>query len=213
MEQQPIITYAIIAITVLTSISVFNNPSLKARMLFNSVDVAKRGNYYRLLSSGLIHADFMHLFVNMWVLYIFGDLVEGYFMKTFGTIGGALYVILYIAGIVVSHTPALIKHHDNPYYNSLGASGATSAVVFTAIILYPLMNLYLFFIPIPIKAFIFGFLYLIYSQYMENRQIDNVAHDAHFAGAVFGVLFILILKPSAGLSFITQVNYWLNSFL
>ena len=130
----PYITYAIILVTVLTSIRAFNDARLRERMIFNPYLVHKEKDYLRLLSSGFIHADFMHLIVNMYVLYAFGQWVEFYFTSVFNAIGGLLYVLLYLLALVASQSISFFKHKDDPHYNSLGASGAVSAVLFAAIL-------------------------------------------------------------------------------
>jgi len=202
----PFLTYAIIAVTAITSIRAFNDIQLRQRMLFNPYIIHKERDWVRLLSSGFIHADYMHLIINMYVLYAFGQWVEFYFNALFGAFSGLLFVALYVMGIVVSHTTTFFKQKENPYYNSLGASGAVSAVLFAAILLIPDQKIYFIFLPgLGIPAWIFGLLYLGYTQYMSHRSMDNINHDAHFAGAVFGFLFTGILRPGLFQNFIEQI--------
>ncbi|MEZ5007592.1 MAG: rhomboid family intramembrane serine protease [Chitinophagales bacterium] len=212
--EYPLITYAIIGITVFTSYRAFNDPYLKQRMMFNPFIVVRDKDYQRIVTSGLIHADYMHLLVNMWVLYMFGTSVEAYFQMLFGFAGGFLYALVYILGMVASHIPSLINHKDSPYYNSLGASGAVSAVLFAAILLNPLQGIGLIILPgIYIPGFIAGFLYLAYSQYMAKRGTDNIGHDAHFMGAVFGFVFTGLLKPALFMNFYYKVAGWFSSLI
>ncbi len=109
--------------------------------------------------------------------------------------------------------PAFRKHSDNSYYNSVGASGAVAAVLFSFILFMPTTSLYLMFIPIPIPAFVFGILYLALEAYLDKRSQDNVAHDAHIWGAIFGVAFTIVMKPSVVLSFIEEVSLYVTHLL
>jgi len=202
----PFLTYAIIGITAITSIKAFNDTRLRQRMLFNPYIINKERDLVRFLSSGFIHADYMHLIVNMYVLYAFGQWVELYFNAMFGTLSGFLFIALYVLGIIISHTTSYFKQRKNPYYNSLGASGAVSAILFAAILLLPDQKIYFIFLPgLGIPAWGFGLLYLGYSQYMSHRGTGNINHDAHFAGAVFGFLFTGVLKPALFQNFIEQI--------
>jgi membrane associated rhomboid family serine protease len=189
------VTIIIIAITVIVSLLAFNNHEIFRRLAFNAYDIKHFKNSYRFLSYALIHADWMHLFINMMVLYSFGGIVEEYYQMLFGVKGILYFVLLYVGGTALSTLPSYGKHKDDYSYTAVGASGAVSAVVFTYILFDPLGKLTLFPIPIGIPAIIFGALYLIYSAYMGKKNIDNVGHDAHFWGAIFGFVFTIVLKP------------------
>ena len=188
------ITYIIIGITAVVSFLAFQNVSLMEKLQFNAAQVVHRKQYYRLISHAFVHVSWTHLIVNMLVLYFFGRNVESYFGYFFGNMAEIYFVILYIGGMLASNIWSLIKHQNDYYYNAVGASGAVSAVLFTFIFLDPWEMLYLFAI-IPIPGIVFGVGYLIYSYQMGKRKSDNVAHDAHFLGAVFGFVFPIILKP------------------
>ncbi len=196
-----LITIAIIIITVITSLRAFNDRMLHQRMLFNPYLTKKDKDYVRFITSGLIHADYLHLGLNMYVLYLFGQWVEPTFNYLFGPLGSLAYVVMYFVGIVVSHSISFFKHKDNPYYNSLGASGAVSAVVFSAIVMYPI-DLQIWRIP----GVIFGILYLGYSHYMSDKNTDRIGHDAHFAGAIFGILFTLAIRPKFAIEFVQKIT-------
>ncbi len=204
------ITIFLIAITAIVSIMAFRNRAMFDKLKFNPYMVSEKRDYVRLFSHALLHADWMHLIVNMFVLYSFGGVVEeafsyeGLFPNTY-YYGKFLYVLMYILAIPIATIPALIKHKKNHSYNSVGASGAVSAVVFTSIIIAPTSTLMIIPIPIPIPATIFGLLYLAYSFYMSKRSRGNIAHDAHFIGAVFGIIFPLILSPGLFMHFINSV--------
>lgn len=172
---------------------------------FNSYQVFHRKEYYRILTHALIHGDFFHLFVNMLVLWSFGMVVEQGFTALFGAKGLIYFVVLYLGGILVASLPGLARHRDNPSYNAIGASGAVSAVLFSAIIWSPTSSIYLMFIPIPIPAFIFGPLYLAYEIYMDRRGGTRNAHDAHYWGAMYGIAFTLLAEPRLFGYFINEI--------
>lgn len=201
-------TYVIIAITSVISILAFNNRELFLRLQFNAYQVYHRKEFYRMLSHGFIHANWWHLGVNMLVLYFFGTYVE-HILKELAS-GGFLkypllvYLILYLSAIVFATSISLIRFKDNHWYNSVGASGAVSAITFFFIFFEPWQTLRLYF-AIPIPAIIFAVLYLVYSQYMSRRGGDNINHDAHLLGAIFGFIFPLFIDLSLFRYFITQL--------
>ncbi len=201
------ITLCILLITVVVSLYVSEKLELKHKMLFNPAKVYYHNEWYRLFSHAFIHADLLHLGVNMFVLYFFGQYVEKFFLLKFeGGIGILYFLLLYVGGILFASLPALRKNRDNPVYNSLGASGAVSAVLFSSIILDPINTIYIY-AAIPMPAIVFGVLYVIYEMYMNKRGGTNVAHDAHLLGALFGVLFTIILSPKFVIAnFIQQIQ-------
>ena len=179
---------------------------LKHKMLFNPAKVYYHNEWYRLFSHAYIHADLIHLGINMFVLYFFGQYVEMFFAIKFGSLGLVYFVTLYIGGILFASLPALRKNKDNPIYNSLGASGAVSAVLFSSIVLDPTHTIYIY-AAIPMPAIVFGVLYVGYEMYMNNRGRTNIAHDAHLLGALFGVLFTIIISPKFVIAnFIQQIQ-------
>lgn len=194
-------TYLIIAITVLISVICFGNSNLLRRLTYSPFGIKYNKEGYRFFSYALVHADVVHLLVNMFVLYSFGSVVESFYSGLFGVKGYLYFALLYLGGVVLSVTPAYGKHKDNPAYSAVGASGAVSAVVFASIILNPLAPIGILFIPFNIPAIIFGTLYLVYSAYMTGKALDNVGHDAHFWGAIFGILFTIVIKPALVLHF------------
>ena len=205
------ITLIIIALTCLVSISAFTNRVLFSKLLFNAPAIRSNREWYRFLTHALLHADWIHLAMNMYVLYMFGKMVEDIFSDVFGLIKGEIFFFaLYFIGIVASSFPSYEKHKEDHYYNSVGASGAVSAIVFSAILLNPFMSLSLMFIPIPIPAPIFGVLYLIYCRYAANHAKDNVAHDVHYWGSLFGALFTIVVLPSTIPQLIEAVKNLLN---
>jgi membrane associated rhomboid family serine protease len=198
------ITFFIIILTASVSIYAFNNRELFDRFKLNPYMVVNRKEYIRIFTHALLHADWGHLIFNMLTLYFFGTLVEQYFVMIFPA-GKLLFIVLYILGILISAIPTVLKNKNNHWYNSVGASGAVSAVLFAGILFDPHMSIYIMFIPIPIPAFLFGIAYLVYSQYMSRQNKDNINHDAHFYGAVFGFTFPILLKPALISYFFTML--------
>ena len=190
------ITVIIIAITCIVSILCFNGTLNGNKLIFNAYQVWHRKEWYRMLTSGMIHSGWGHLFFNMLTLYFFGRVVEQYFSAAFGgVLGTVLYVVLYVSALAISSLGDLVKYRNNWNYNALGASGAVSAVLFASILFAPKMGIYIYLIPIPVPGYIFAPLYLLYCWYMAKRNMDNIGHTAHFWGAVYGILFPIICKP------------------
>lgn len=201
-------TIFLILLTAAISILAFNNRELFGKMQFNAYQVVKRNEFYRLLTHGFIHANWPHLIVNMLVLYFFGDQVEMIFRELSDNdyIGNplAMYLIFYLAAIVVSSSVSLVKHKDDIWYNAVGASGAVSAALFFCIFFYPWELLYFYGI-IPLPGIVFGVLYIVYSQYMIKRGNDNIGHEAHLLGAVFGFIFPLFIDLGLYKVFLNQL--------
>lgn len=200
-------TTGIIIITVLVSIAGFQNRSLLAKLMFNAYLVKHSNEWFRVITHAFVHGGWMHLLVNMWVLWIFGGLVEKHYMLEKGNLGIAGYLALYLGGVLFSTLPSYNKHQNNFNYNAVGASGAVAAVLFSAIYFRPTMDLYLMFIPIPIPAVIFGIGYLALEWYLDKNSADNVAHDAHFWGAAFGISYSMLLIPSQFSRFVDDILY------
>ncbi|WP_313917508.1 rhomboid family intramembrane serine protease [Tahibacter sp.] len=185
-----IVTFILIGLTVAVSLLAFSNPRLKQQLVLWPPAVRRNHEYWRLVSYGLVHADGMHLFFNMFTLYMFGQFMEVYLNSRMGPLG---LPVLYLGGLVVSILPSYLKHQNDPSYYSLGASGAVSAVLFAFVLLRPGATIYLLVIPVP--ALIFGIAYLAYTWYMDRQSTDNINHSAHLWGAGFGLLFMALLEP------------------
>jgi len=199
------ITYILIAITVIASFYAWSNHSIFHQWIFNPYQVSQRKQYYRFITSGFIHSSHIHLLFNMIAFYYFGLAMETKLLILFDEMGIIYFLILYLVGIIISDFPTFIRHRNNPGYNSLGASGGVSAVVFSYILFFPLREIYLFFI-IPIPGFILGILFIVYSYYKGNSTGDNINHDAHLFGALFGLVFTIVLEPGVINSFIAQLS-------
>ena len=195
----------IVAITVVISLLALNNPDIFNRLKFNAYLIRHRKESWRFFSYALIHAGFLHLFINMYVLYSFGRIVENSFQEIFGLRGILYFALLYIGGVIFSTLFDFRKHKEDPHYNAVGASGAVSAVVFSSILFYPGGGIYIFPIPFAIPAWAFAILYLVYSAYMGRKGMDNIGHNAHFWGAVFGVAYTVILVPDVLGNFFSQL--------
>ena len=203
----PMVTIILIAITALVSFLCFNEMLDGRKLLFNAWSVWHRREWYRMLSYGLVHGGWGHLFFNMLTLFFFGRVVEEYFAAAFGDVTGTvLYVVLYVSALAVSTTGDLIKYRNDYNYNALGASGAVSAVLFASILFEPKMGIYIYLIPIPVPGYLFAPLYLLYCWYMDKRNQDNIGHSAHFWGAVYGLLFPLVCKPVIFQHFLAQLG-------
>jgi len=200
-------TLVIVIITALVSFAAFQNRELMSKLMFNAYLVKHSNEWYRVISHAFIHSGWMHLGINMWVLWLFGGIVEASFEDYRGTAGLFIYAALYLGGILFATLPSYGRHQDNFSYNAVGASGAVAAVLFSAIYFNPTMNLYIMFIPIPIPAVIFGIAYLILEWYQDKKSNDNIAHDAHFWGAAFGFIFSVLMAPSRMPLFIQEITY------
>ncbi len=201
-------TYLIIAFTAIISILSFRNSAYFSKLQFNAYQIYHRKEWYRLLSHGFLHANWIHLIVNMLVLFIFGPVVENLF-KQHGFGGSVkfyplIFLLFYLSAIVLSSLLSLFKQRNNAWYNSVGASGAVSAIIFSYIFFNPWKKIYIYGI-LPVPGIILGAVYLIYSQYMSKKNVDNINHDAHFIGAVFGFLFPVIMDYSLMGNFIRDL--------
>ena len=190
------LTNLIVLITCVVSFLLMQNQKGKSLLIFHPVTIREQGQWYRFISSGLIHADFVHLAINMFVLWSFGTAIENFFYPSYLNINSALaFIGLYVGGIVVASIPSYIRYNKVNNYAALGASGGVSAVVFAVILFEPWDNLYLYGV-IAIPQIIAGALYLYYSWYMDKKASDNIGHMAHFTGALWGIVFTCILNPS-----------------
>lgn len=188
------ITLIIVIITGLVSMGAFNNEKMKNDLIFYPPYI-NRGQVYRFITHGFIHADVAHLIFNMLALYSFGEVVELIyaFPYVFGSNAKLVYFILYFSALIIASVPDYIKHRDNFYYRSLGASGAVSAVIFSSILFNPNGGIGFIFLPgVNIPGYIFGAIYLIVSTILARRGQDNIGHGAHITGAIYGLLFTYV---------------------
>ena len=206
------LTIIIVIFTCIISYQAFNDQMMRNKFLFHPASVAEFGQYYRFITSGFLHGSWMHLGVNMFVLWQFGESLEKSFMLMFGDMAGRLcYVILYLGAIIFGSLPLFIKHRNNQYYSALGASGGVSGVLFALMVIAPWSGIRFIFFPFfDIPFIVFGVLYLVYEQYQSKQGGGRIAHDAHIWGAVFGVVamlaFTFALRPEL-------LNVYLQNFL
>ena len=183
-------TLILIALTCAVSFTAMNNPKMIDALILWPPAISRKKEYYRLLTYGLIHADFMHLLFNMVTLYFFGRVTESFYTDVLGPFG---FAIFYVGGLLASILPTYYKHRDDAQYYSLGASGAVSAVLFAFILFAPWSTIYIYVLPVP--AIIYAVLYVAYSIYSERQGGDRVNHSAHLWGAAYGVLVTILLEP------------------
>lgn len=188
MQNMDPVVLAVIIANVVFSMIGFKNLEIFNKYKFH-VGSINKGEKLRMFTSGFLHADFTHLLFNMYTLYIFAPIVVG-------ALGGTNFLLIYLASLLLGSLLSLFFHKNEPHYSAIGASGAVSGVLYSSILIYPDMSLYLFFIPIPIPSYVFGIGYLLYSIYGMKKQHGNIGHDAHFGGAVGGYVLTLILMPS-----------------
>lgn len=192
-------TYIILFITCAVSILCFYDSKWFDRLSLIPYRMHRNREWYRVITHGFVHADWMHLIINMFVLWSFGTYIEA-FLNTQEFIGaivnGKLYfALLYFGGMIAASAYDIFKKKNNPYYSSIGASGAVSAVVFMAIFINPLGLIYVWFIPMP--SILFGVLYMGFEFYSARRKVktDNINHLAHMGGALYGFIFPLLISP------------------
>lgn len=184
---------AIISLTALYAV-----PQLFEKGMMKPHRVIRENTWYELVTSGFLHAGVGHLFLNMFVLFFFGPILEA-------TLGLQHFLLIYFTGLIVSSLPSLYLHKDNPEFATIGASGAVESVLFGFIILYPLEPIYLMFIPIGIPSIVFGILFLAYSIY-ASKGGGNINHEAHIAGAVWGIIYLLLFVPNTLSHFLSSLG-------
>lgn len=194
----------IFAITLLTSLWAFYDDNAYANMILHPYSVSRGQRVYTVITSGLIHNDFMHLFFNLFSYYFFAFQLEP-------VLGHWQFGLLYVASLILSDLPTVYKHKNDDWYHSLGASGAVSAVIFSYILFDPISKMYLMFIPIGIPAVLFGALYLVYCNYASKHARDNVNHDAHMFGALSGLLITIMLDMHVVHGFLEKVSAGVQS--
>jgi membrane associated rhomboid family serine protease len=206
------ITYTFLTLIVIFSLYCFNDRRAMYKYLFHPYSIYHNKEHYRFLTHAFIHGDFMHLAFNCLALYSFGLILEeGYFPLLFGEkLGKLYYILLFTGGIYAASFTEYFRNKNNTDYTSLGASGAISSIIFCYIMISPLKDIYLFFF--PMQGWIAGVLLLGVSYYLIRRKrttdySDNISHESHFWGALFGVAFILILKPAIMQAFVRQIMH------
>ncbi len=201
------ITVIIAVLTVIVSLAGFSSQKVIEKLIFYGPAISRQNQYYRFITCGFIHADFMHLAFNMIAFYSFGQILEKALFANpdvFGSDAPIYYLMLYIGGLIISSVPDYFKHKDDYYFRSLGASGAVSAVIFSCIVLYPTLPISFFFLP-GIPGWIFGLIYLGISAYLDKQGGGRINHGAHLWGAVFGIVYTIVFVSLKG-----NIDIWQN---
>lgn len=200
MGSLSLVTIFIIAANVLISLKGFNDYSFFEKYKFKVASIHK-GDYFRIFASAFLHVNTAHLLFNMITLYFFAEVV----IQTLGTVA---FLIIYLVSILAGNLLSFYFHKDEYHYTAVGASGGVMGILYAAILLYPEMGLYLFFIPIAIPAWLFGIAYLFYTLYGMKKQFGNIGHDAHFGGAIAGYILTLAFAPS-----LLSHQFWIVALL
>ena len=193
-------TLIIISINLLFSIQGFKDYSFFEQYKFN-IAALQRGEKIRMLSSGFLHVDWQHFFFNMVSLYFFADIV-------ISQLGSLNFYVVYLLSLTAGNLLSFYFHKNEPYYSAVGASGAVTGIVYSAILLRPDMHMFIYFIPIPIPSYVVGVGYLLFSIYGMKTKLGNIGHDAHFGGAVGGYIMTLFLA-----SWIFEYHFWMVALL
>lgn len=195
------ITILLIVINVIVTLIAFNSVKILNTFILHPYTMKQNPiQMYRFITSGFIHADVAHLLFNMISLFFMGLVLETRY------IGSLNYLFLYLFGLIFSAIPTYFKHKENPSYYALGASGAISAVVFSSLIFGPWELIYLKFF-IPIYFILYAFIYVGYSIYQGKQNNDNIAHDVHLYGALFGMIFTFVTNDNSFNFFIHQLTH------
>lgn len=185
----PVTFYVIAANVLISLVALYFYPPLMETGYLKPYRTVRQNTWYELVTSGFLHANIGHLLVNMFTLYFFGPIMEH-------VLGGGYFLGLYITGLIVAGIPSVIKFRNNPNYATLGASGAVGAVLFAFIFLFPMERIGILFIPVPMPAFVFAILYLLYSMYQSKQARGKINHEAHVAGAIWGIVYLLVFVPN-----------------
>ena len=204
------LTLILLIFTVGISALALNDPTYFYKLSHHPFTEVRQKEYYRWITSGFIHNDYMHLGINMFVFYQFGGIVERVFTSVYGDLTGRiLYLALYIGAIVAGSIPTYFKHQNNESYAAVGASGGVAGIMFAYALFSPTSQILLYGI-IPLYSIAWAVLYLVYEQWAGRRGGDNIGHDAHFYGAVFGFIATAVMIPKAIPHFISAIQDLLN---
>lgn len=202
------LTWIIMLATVIVSYRGLQDTALFSKLAGNPYKIKHNKEYYRFLSHMLLHSDLVHLALNMFVFYSFGEIIEMYLANIFGEISPLAFLTLYAGGGAAGMLPLIKKYGDNSYYTCVGASGAVSAMLMAYMFVYPLHEILFLFIPMP--AFLGVIVFFLMERLMQRYSKAPVAHEAHIGGAIFGILFVIITNPAALPNFVSQVSRFLS---
>lgn len=200
------ITQIILGLTFIVSIISFNNQNLFERLKHHPYSEDKKKEFYRFFTAGFVHGSWIHLGINMFVLWEFGRIVEFDMVRMFGSPNGRLFfLVVYLVTIILANIPSYLSHRSNPYFASIGASGAIAGLLFIYAFMHPWHKLYLYGI-LPIYAVVGAVAYLFYSSWASKNKSDHIDHSAHFYGAVLGLALFILLRPSLINEFIHKLT-------
>ncbi|MCF8236628.1 MAG: rhomboid family intramembrane serine protease [Saprospiraceae bacterium] len=200
------VTLVLIILNVLVSWQCFNHSGLFYRLAHRPYEVAHQQQYDRWITSGFVHANWIHLGINMFVLWQFGDIVEQQFMALSGVVTGRIrYATIYLVILVASSLPSYLKHRNDPAYASVGASGAVSGILFAYVLFFPWVPIYLYGL-IPIYSILAAGAYLIYSSWASRQHRGIINHDAHFYGALSGMVLTSLFYPQVFFHFLQEIS-------
>lgn len=168
-----------------------------ARYALVPYEIKRFGRWHQMVTSGFLHADFMHLLFNMLGLYFFGPALEN-------LLGSARFLVVYLGSLIAGSYVAYVRHRDDPRYRAIGASGAVSGVIFGFVLFFPTMDLYLMMIPIPVPAFVYAIGYVLISIYGMKRRVGAIGHDAHLGGAIAGAVLTVLFEPRVIRNFLSN---------
>ena len=193
-------TLIIIAANLLFSMRGFKDYSFFEQYKFN-IGALQRGEKIRMISSGFLHVNWQHFMFNMISLYFFAHIV-------IYQLGPLNFYLVYLFSLLAGNLLSFYFHKNEPFYSAVGASGAVTGIVYSAILLQPDMHMFIYFIPVPIPSYVVGVGYLLFSIYGMKTKLGNIGHDAHFGGAVGGYLMTLFLAP-----WIFEYHFWMVALL
>ncbi len=187
------VTWGLLILMAGISISAFSRYSLIEAMRHYPYQESRDHSFYRWMSCGFVHGNYLHLILNAFVLYQFGSVIEHMYVARFRSVpGSSLFLTVYLLILILSCLPTYFRHRNNPSYASIGASGAISGILFIYIYHFPLNTLY-FYGVIPLPAILMGVLYLVYSWWAARNTHDGIDHEAHYYGAVLGLVSGIII--------------------
>lgn len=206
-DKTPVATIILIVTIGNSLMALYGRNNLIDRMILHPPSFFRKNQYYTIITSGLIHADLMHLMFNMLSFYFFAFQLEATFRYNAANpaFGSFQFFILYFASMILADIPSLVKNRNNYGYRSLGASGAISAVIFSMILFYPEAKIGVLFFPMGIPAPIFAVLYLAYCHFAGRRANDNINHDAHLYGSISGIIITILMVPEVLESFVEKI--------
>ena len=192
------VTSLLIAANVIASLYALSNAQFMEKNLFHVGSILSQNEWHRMVTSGFLHGGFLHLFVNMYVLFMFGGFVE----RAVGTTG---YLIIYFLALLGGNAWALLENKNKPFYRALGASGATSGIVMSFILFRPFEPLMIFPIPFFMPAVVLGLAFIVISAVLAQRENKTIGHEAHLGGAFAGLLTTIVIAPGAFSNFSAQI--------